>query len=96
MAREKNSQLDVTGLLVFQKRTGEFLQILEGEKVVVLNLLKTIAHLSFHARRGIMDQSLVFRDSLVGKSGSGFLFILFQPLSAMGHHFPHQFSWAKQ
>ena len=38
-AREKNSRLGVTGLLVHQKRTNEFLQILEGEKEVVLSLL---------------------------------------------------------
>ena len=30
VARDKNARLEVTGLLVYQKRTNEFLQILEG------------------------------------------------------------------
>ena len=42
VARDKNARLDVTGLLVYQKRTNEFLQILEGEKEVIFGLLETI------------------------------------------------------
>ena len=30
LALDKNTRLEVTGLLVYQKRTNEFLQILEG------------------------------------------------------------------
>ena len=30
LARDKNTRLEVTGLLVYQKRTNEFLRILEG------------------------------------------------------------------
>ena len=30
VARDKNARLEVTGLLVYQKRTNEFLRILEG------------------------------------------------------------------
>ena len=42
ISREKNARLDVTGLLVYQKRTKEFMQILEGEKQVIFDLLDTI------------------------------------------------------
>jgi hypothetical protein len=42
VAREKNARLEVTGLLVYQKRTKEFIQILEGEKQVIFDLLETI------------------------------------------------------
>ena len=42
VSREKNSRLEVTGLLVYQKRTREFMQILEGEKQVIFDLLETI------------------------------------------------------
>ena len=42
VAREKNARLDVTGLLVYQKRIREFMQILEGEKQVIFDLLDTI------------------------------------------------------
>ncbi len=42
VAREKNARLEVTGLLVYQKRTREFMQILEGEKQVIFDLLETI------------------------------------------------------
>ena len=37
MSRDNNARLDVTGLLVYQKRTNEFLQILEGEKEVIFD-----------------------------------------------------------
>ncbi|MZH40936.1 MAG: BLUF domain-containing protein [Nitrospinae bacterium] len=42
VSREKNTRLEVTGLLVYQKRTKEFMQILEGEKQVIFDLLDTI------------------------------------------------------
>jgi hypothetical protein len=52
MSRDNNTRLDVTGLLVYQKRTNDFLQILEGEKEVIFDLLETIKavdrHHNFH------------------------------------------------
>ncbi len=42
VSREKNARLEVTGLLVYQKRTREFMQILEGGKQVIFDLLETI------------------------------------------------------
>lgn len=42
VSREKNARLNITGLLVYQKRTREFMQILEGEKQVIFDLLETI------------------------------------------------------
>jgi hypothetical protein len=40
--REKNSRLQVTGLLVYQKGTREFMQILEVERQVIFDLLDII------------------------------------------------------
>jgi hypothetical protein len=42
VARENNSQKNITGILVFQKKTREFMQILEGEKEAVFDLLDKI------------------------------------------------------
>ena len=42
VAREHNSQKDITGILVFQKKTREFMQILEGKKEAVFDLLDKI------------------------------------------------------
>lgn len=56
---KKNSSLGVTGLLVFQKRTGEFLQILEGGKEVVLNLLETIKSDKRHKRLNLIHEKEV-------------------------------------
>jgi hypothetical protein len=73
VAREKNARLKVTGLLVYQKRTREFMQILEGEKQVVFELLDTIKaderHQSLHLiydgeipERNFKDWSMGFAD----------------------------------
>lgn len=88
-AREKNSRLGITGLLVHQKRTNEFLQILEGEKEVVLSLLETIKADKRHKRlnlihekevseRGFKDWNMAFAnmesiDKTKLKGVSGFL-----------------------
>jgi hypothetical protein len=52
VSRKKNSQNNITGILVYQKKTREFMQILEGEKEAVFNLLDTIEndqrHTSIH------------------------------------------------
>jgi hypothetical protein len=51
-SRENNSQNNITGILVYQKKTREFMQILEGEKEAIFNLLDTIEndqrHTSMH------------------------------------------------
>jgi hypothetical protein len=73
VSREKNARLDVTGLLVYQKRTKEFMQILEGEKQVIFDLLDTIKsdtrHRSVHLiydgevpGRSFKDWSMGFAD----------------------------------
>ena len=49
-SREKNLTLDVTGMLVYQD--GAFMQMLEGDKQVVLDLYKTICADSRH--KGVM------------------------------------------
>jgi hypothetical protein len=49
----------VTGLLVYQKRTNEFLRILEGEKKVIFNLLETIKGDDRHKRLHVIhDQEI--------------------------------------
>ncbi len=71
VSRDKNARLEVTGLLVYQKRTKEFLQVLEGEKEVIFDLLKTIKaddrHTSLHLiydkeipERGFKSWSMAF------------------------------------
>jgi hypothetical protein len=73
VAREKNARLGVTGLLVYQKRTREFMQILEGEKQVIFDLLETIIadkrHQSLHLiydgvipARNFKDWSMAFAE----------------------------------
>ena len=42
VSRKNNSQKNITGILVYQKKTWEFMQILEGEKEVIFDLLETI------------------------------------------------------
>jgi hypothetical protein len=42
VSRDKNSHHLVTGILVYQKRSREFFQILEGEKEVIFRLLENI------------------------------------------------------
>ena len=70
-ARIKNARLGVTGLLVYHNR--EFMQLLEGEKDVVLPLWKTIQaddrHTSARSiyegaldQRGFANWSMGFRD----------------------------------
>jgi hypothetical protein len=49
----------VTGLLVYQKRSNEFLRILEGEKKVIFNLLETIKADDRHKRLHVIhDQEI--------------------------------------
>jgi hypothetical protein len=73
VSREKNARLKVTGLLVYQKRTREFMQVLEGEKQVIFDLLETIKadkkHLSLQLiyegeipERSFKDWSMGFAD----------------------------------
>jgi hypothetical protein len=73
VSREKNARLKVTGLLVYQKRTKEFMQILEGEKQVIFELLDTIRkdkrhdglHLVYDGKipeRSFKDWSMGFTD----------------------------------
>jgi hypothetical protein len=73
VAREKNARLEVTGLLVYQKRTKEFMQILEGEKQIIFDLLDTIRkdkrhsglHLVYEGKvpeRNFKDWSMGFAD----------------------------------
>ncbi len=42
VSRKNNSQKNITGILVFQKRTREFMQILEGKKEAIFDLFNTI------------------------------------------------------
>ncbi|MBC8282248.1 MAG: BLUF domain-containing protein [Nitrospinae bacterium] len=42
VSREKNSQHHITGILVYQKKSREFFQILEGEKEAIFRLLENI------------------------------------------------------
>jgi hypothetical protein len=59
VARDKNARLEVSGLLVYQKRTNEFLQILEGEKNVIFDLLETIKADDRHKRLHVIhDQEI--------------------------------------
>ena len=67
-ARDKNTRLGVTGLLVYQKRTGEFLQILEGEKEVVLNLLETIKADKRHKRLNLVHEKEIAERGFKGWS----------------------------
>jgi len=54
-AREKNQELDVTGMLLY--RDGFFIQALEGEKIVVENLYRKIMRDSRHRRVMILYKS---------------------------------------
>jgi hypothetical protein len=42
LSRGNNSKNNITGILIYQKKTREFMQILEGEKEAIFNLLDTI------------------------------------------------------
>ncbi len=56
VAREKNARLEITGLLVYQKRTAEFMQILEGEKQVIFDLFETIKIDERHKRLHLIHE----------------------------------------
>jgi Sensors of blue-light using FAD len=47
-SRENNAKLGVTGMLLF--KSGNFLQVLEGQRETVLTLYKKIAHYSVPGR----------------------------------------------
>lgn len=42
VSRKNNMERDITGILVYQKKTREFLQILEGEEETIFNALGII------------------------------------------------------
>jgi hypothetical protein len=63
VAREKNARLEVTGLLVYQKRIREFMQILEGEKQVIFDLLDTIRKDKRHAGLHLVYEGKVLERS---------------------------------
>lgn len=42
VSRSKNAKLGITGILVYWARTDQFMQILEGEKKAIFDLLDTI------------------------------------------------------
>ena len=48
ISRENNSKKNITGILVFQKKTREFMQILEGEKDAIFDMLDTIQNDNRH------------------------------------------------
>ncbi|WP_404309580.1 BLUF domain-containing protein [Neorhodopirellula lusitana] len=63
VSRRNNALLDVTGILIYSERTREFIQLLEGEKDCVEQLLLTITADERHTsvdvmyRGGITDRS---------------------------------------
>ncbi len=42
VSRDKNAHHFITGILVYQKKSREFFQVLEGEKEEIFRLLKNI------------------------------------------------------
>lgn len=68
IARDKNARLEVTGLLVYQKRTNEFLQILEGEKKVIFDLLETIKADDRHKRLHVIHDQEISKRGFKGWS----------------------------
>ena len=52
VSRDRNSHHLVTGILVYQKKSREFFQILEGEKEVIFRLLENIKN---DARNSSLD-----------------------------------------
>jgi hypothetical protein len=56
-AREKNSKLDISGMLLF--KDGNFLQVLEGNRERVLSLFETIARDPRHHRITILFRGVV-------------------------------------
>ena len=50
-ARDKNTQLDLTGMLLY--KDGNFMQVLEGEEEVVTELVEIIKHDTRH--KGVLE-----------------------------------------
>ncbi len=73
VSRRNNEQLGITGILLYWKKTNEFLQVLEGERQVIFDLyeiiLKDPRHsllkLVYHGEiqeRGFKNWSMAFKD----------------------------------
>ena len=58
-AREKNTRLGITGMLLFKE--GNFLQVLEGEESEVMKLYDTIARDPRHQGLSIIDKGKLVR-----------------------------------
>lgn len=56
VAREKNARLNVTGILLYSNLTREFVQMLEGERDVVEELMAVIANDERHTSVDVMFQ----------------------------------------
>ncbi|WP_052573901.1 BLUF domain-containing protein [Haloferula sp. BvORR071] len=92
-ARERNAELEITGMLVFH--SGHFVQVLEGDETAVRGLLADIRSdgrhrnlrvidESHHAVREFSDWSMAFRDlSLSSASAAGFSEFLNEPTDPM-------------
>ena len=59
VSRENNSKKNITGILVFQRKTREFMQILEGEKDVIFDLLDTIQEDLRHTSVDIVSENKI-------------------------------------
>jgi hypothetical protein len=55
-SRRNNEKIEVTGILVYWKKTNQFLQLLEGKENVVLNLYDKICMDSRHSLSRIIYQ----------------------------------------
>lgn len=58
-AREKNTRLNITGMLLF--KDGNFLQVLEGDEAEVTKLYETIALDPRHQGQSIIDKGKITR-----------------------------------
>ncbi|QEP44543.1 BLUF domain-containing protein [Ectothiorhodospiraceae bacterium BW-2] len=54
-AREKNSRLGISGILLYNR--GTFIQVLEGERAVLSELLRTIEHDTRHYNLITIDEA---------------------------------------
>jgi hypothetical protein len=72
-SRDNNKKIEVTGILLYWKKTNQFLQLLEGEKNVISNLYDKICKDNRHSlskiiyqediiERGFMSWNMAFKN----------------------------------
>ena len=65
-SRRNNEKIEITGILVYWKKTNQFLQLLEGEENVILNLYDKICMDNRHSLPRIVYQENILERGFAG------------------------------